>query len=120
MASLSGTLFGIAAEYTHFACASLYGMGVQDEPGAPGVSQERIDEIVGEGARDRGGKGNANAGDGGVAFVLSSSGPSPGGPDRVCKLSCHQPCSTHSCTTAFLFPPPLKQVWQVFQLCMRT
>ena len=83
-------------------------MGVQEGAGAPGVSQEQIDEIVGEGARDRGGKGNANAGDGGVAFVLGSSGPSPGGPDRVRGLSCHQPCNTHICTAAFLIPQHLR------------
>lgn len=56
---------------------------VQDGAGALAVSQEQIHEIVGEGARDRGGKGNANVGDGGVAFVLSSSGPSPGGSETV-------------------------------------
>ena len=39
--------------------------------------------IVGEGARDRGGKGNANVGDGGVAFVLSSATNVPGGTDLV-------------------------------------
>lgn len=47
------------------------------------MSNEQIEEIVGEGARDRGGKGNANVGDGGVAFVLSSSGPSSGGSETV-------------------------------------
>ena len=57
--------------------------GWQDGAGTPGVSDEQIEEIVGEGARDRGGKGNANVGDGGVAFVLSSSGPSPGGSETV-------------------------------------
>jgi len=56
---------------------------VQDGAGTPGVSEEQIDEIVGQGARDRGGKGNANVGNGGVAFVLSSSGPSPGGSETV-------------------------------------
>ncbi len=57
--------------------------GLQDGAGTPGVSNEQIEEIVGEGARDRAGKGNANVGDGGVAFVLSSSGPSPGGSETV-------------------------------------
>ena len=47
---------------------------------------------MGEGARDRGGKGNANVGDGGVAFVLSSSGPSPGGSETVGRTSCSLTC----------------------------
>jgi hypothetical protein len=56
---------------------------VQVGAGTPGISQNQIDEIVGEGARDREGKGNANVGDGGVAFVLSSCSPSPGVSDTV-------------------------------------
>lgn len=63
---------------------------MQDGTGTPGISQDQIDEIVGEGARDREGKGNANVGDGGVAFVLSSCGPSPGGCDTVCLPSWQQ------------------------------
>ena len=63
---------------------------MQDGTGTPGISQDQIDEIVGEGARDREGKGNANVGDGGVAFVLSSCGPSPGGSDTVCLPSLQQ------------------------------
>ncbi len=86
--------------------------GLQDGAGTPGVSNEQIEEIVGEGARDRGGKGNANVGDGGVAFVLSSSGPSAGGSETVS----HAPATLMACTpstcqhTCFmvcsgLFPP---------------
>ena len=59
----------------------------QDGASAPSVGAKQIEEIVGEGARDRGGKGNANVGDGGVAFVLSSSGPSPGGSETVGRTS---------------------------------
>lgn len=54
------------------------------------LSEEVLSSIVGEGARDRGGKGNANAGDGGVAFVLTSASAVPGSPDLVCMLP---PCT---------------------------
>ena len=87
------------AKALHFGSAEQHAL--QDGAGVPGVSEEQIDEIVGEGARDRGGKGNANVGDGGVAFVLGSSGPSQGGSETVsppfCSLTtcfeysiCHQ------------------------------
>ncbi|BDA41543.1 probable cell division protein FtsZ 2 at N-terminal half [Coccomyxa sp. Obi] len=50
------------------------------------LSEAVLGRIVGEGARDRGGKGNANVGDGGVAFVLSSATNVPGGTDLVLQL----------------------------------
>ncbi len=39
--------------------------------------------VVGAGAADAGGKGNVNAGDGGVAFLLASAGALPGACDAV-------------------------------------
>ena len=42
--------------------------------------------VVGEGAADADGKGNINAGDGGVAFLLASAGTLPGACDAV---RCH-------------------------------
>ncbi len=47
------------------------------------LSNDVLRRIVGEGARDRGGKGNANVGDGGVAFVLTSASAVPGSTDLV-------------------------------------
>ena len=47
------------------------------------LSEDVLRRIVGEGARDRGGKGNANVGDGGVAFVLTSASAVPGSADLV-------------------------------------
>ena len=50
----------------------------------PALSEEAVVAVVGAGAADRGGKGNINVGDGGVAFVLASAGNVPGGPATVC------------------------------------
>lgn len=42
-----------------------------------------MQRIVGAGAYDQHGKGNVNVGDGGVAFLLASSGAIPGGAPLV-------------------------------------
>lgn len=47
------------------------------------LGEDVLRRIVGEGARDRGGKGNANVGDGGVAFVLTSASAVPGSAELV-------------------------------------
>jgi hypothetical protein len=56
---------------------------LQDGQAAGQLSAHEVAKIVGVGASDRGGRGNANAGDGGVAFVLAGSSALPGGPELV-------------------------------------
>jgi hypothetical protein len=57
---------------------------MQEGQVASKLSEQMLGKIVGEGARDRGGKGNVNVGDGGVAFVLTSASAVPGGSELVC------------------------------------
>ena len=94
-------LSGIFTQGSSLTCWSC----MQDGTGTPGVSAEQIDEIVGQGAQDRGGKGNANLGNGGVAFVLSSSGPSPGGSETVSHTTASPMCMIHE--------PCLQQVFKL-------
>jgi len=47
------------------------------------LAAEELRRVVGEGAADADGKGNINAGDGGVAFLLASAGALPGACDAV-------------------------------------
>ena len=47
------------------------------------LGAEDMRRVVGEGAADADGKGNINAGDGGVAFLLASAGSLPGTCDAV-------------------------------------
>lgn len=50
------------------------------------LSLEDLKRIVGPGAYDQHGKGNVNVGDGGVAFLLASSGAIPGGAPLLLSL----------------------------------
>lgn len=56
---------------------------VQDRGSNSLLSPEDLKRIVGPGAHDAHGKGNVNVGDGGVAFLLASSGAIPGGAPLV-------------------------------------
>lgn len=56
---------------------------VQDRGSNSLLSPEDLKRIVGPGAHDQHGKGNVNVGDGGVAFLLASSGAIPGGAPLV-------------------------------------
>ena len=50
---------------------------------AEALLAEDMARVVGEGAADRDGKGNISVGDGGVAFLLASTGTLPGGAPLV-------------------------------------
>lgn len=56
---------------------------MQDRGSNSLLSPEDMKRIVGAGAYDQHGKGNVNVGDGGVAFLLASSGAIPGGAPLV-------------------------------------
>ena len=56
---------------------------LQDRGRSSLLSTEDLKRIVGAGAYDQHGKGNVNVGDGGVAFLLASSGAIPGGAPLV-------------------------------------
>jgi hypothetical protein len=56
---------------------------MQDGQAGSRLSEAVLGRMVGQGARDRDGKGNVNVGDGGVAFVLTSASALPGGPELV-------------------------------------
>ena len=56
---------------------------MQDRGSNSLLSPEDLKRIVGPGAYDQHGKGNVNVGDGGVAFLLASSGAIPGGAPLV-------------------------------------
>ena len=56
---------------------------MQDRGSSSLLSPEDLSRIVGPGAYDQHGKGNMNVGDGGVAFLLASSGAIPGGAPLV-------------------------------------
>lgn len=56
---------------------------MQDRGSHSLLSLEDLKRIVGPGAYDQHGKGNVNVGDGGVAFLLASSGAIPGGAPLV-------------------------------------
>ena len=58
-------------------------VGMQDRGSRSLLSPEDLKRIVGAGAHDQHGKGNVNVGDGGVAFLLASSGAIPGGAPLV-------------------------------------
>ncbi len=65
------------------------------EDGIPGPL---LHQLIGSGAYDRQGKGNINAGDGGVAFIVASAESIPGSPKLV--HSC--PCQRHPAAVAVL------------------
>jgi hypothetical protein len=48
-----------------------------------GMPYEDLEQVVGEVGADKDGQGTANAGDGGVAFILTSAGTIPGGAATV-------------------------------------
>jgi len=47
------------------------------------ISAASLQRLVGVGAYDSQGKGNINAGDGGIAFIVASAACVPGGADLV-------------------------------------
>lgn len=62
---------------------------MQDRGSNSLLSPEDLKRIVGPGAYDQHGKGNVNVGDGGVAFLLASSGAIPGGAPLVSHQTTH-------------------------------
>lgn len=47
------------------------------------MTKSQIENLVGKGAYDQLGKGNINAGDGGIAFIVASAESIPGSPELV-------------------------------------
>ncbi len=66
------------------------------------LSPEDLKRIVGPGAYDQHGKGNVNVGDGGVAFLLASSGAIPGGAPLVSQQTVHIKHLCHASVTSAL------------------
>lgn len=66
----------------------------EEEASIPGASLRRL---IGSGAHDQQGKGNINAGDGGIAFVVASAESIPGSPELVdSRLKAEQACAIES------------------------
>ena len=58
------------------------------------MSEEDAARVVGQGAADKDGRGNINVGDGGVTFLLASTGALPGGSELVRSYTLPNPSDT--------------------------
>lgn len=70
-------------------------MKVQGEDAS--IPAPALQTLIGTGAHDRRGKGNINAGDGGVAFIVASAESIPGRPELVRFCSQKHMRSVHFC-----------------------